>query len=108
MSSRVGRRPIEVPAGVDIRINESAVAIKGKMGELTLVLAKGVVVKHEDQQMLITTKRNLVNGDALAGTTRAILSNHVKGVTEGFAKKLQLVGVGYRAQVATAHGKSVL
>ncbi len=108
MSSRVGRKPIVLPKGVDVRIHEGSVAIKGAKGELTFALAKGVVVKHEDQQILISTTRNLVNGDALAGTTRAILSNHVKGVTEGFSKKLQLVGVGYRAAVATVKGKTVL
>lgn len=100
MSSRVGRLPIDVPKGVEVRIANNAVVIKGAKGELNQPLTDAVNVVFEDQQIKVTTKPNAVNADALAGTTRAILQNHVKGVTEGFIKKLTLVGVGYRSQLA--------
>lgn len=100
MSSRVGRLPIDVPKGVEVRIADNVVAVKGPKGELKQPITNAVTVVFEEQQIKVTAKADAVNGDAIAGTTRAILQNHVKGVTEGFVKKLTLVGVGYRSQVA--------
>lgn len=108
MSSRVARKPIPVPKGVEIRIQDALVSIKGAKGELTQSLPNGVDVKLEDQQLMISAQKGVVNADALAGTIRALLNNNVKGVTEGFSKKLQLVGVGYRAQLAQVKGSDVL
>jgi len=90
--------PIPIPVGVDVKIDKHVVAIKGPKGELKFELHPDVTVKLENQALLISAN-TAPKADAIAGTTRAILNNHVTGVTQGFAKKLQLVGVGYRAQV---------
>jgi large subunit ribosomal protein L6 len=109
MSSRVARKPIEVPGSVEVRIDKNVVSIKGAKGELKHSLPKEVAVKFENKIIQVSAVKDAVNGDAIAGTTRALLSNNVKGVTEGFSKKLQLVGVGYRAQVAKGKdGRAVL
>lgn len=100
MSSRVGRLPIDVPKGVDVHVADSVVVIKGSKGELKQPLTAGVNVVFEEQQIKVSTVDGTVNADAIAGTTRALLQNHVKGVSEGFIKKLTLVGVGYRSQLA--------
>lgn len=99
MSSRVGRSPIEVPKGIEVRIADNIVVVKGAKGELKQALTQSVSVKFEDQQIKVSAKEGVDNADAIVGTTRAILQNHVKGVSEGFTKKLTLVGVGYRAQL---------
>lgn len=100
MSSRVGRLPIEVPKGIEVRIADNVVVIKGTKGELKQPLHQAVSVVFEDQQIKVSADESIENANAIAGTTRAILQNHVKGVSEGFVKKLTLVGVGYRAQLA--------
>lgn len=102
MSSRVGRKPIELPAGVSVKINEHEVSIKGTKGEMIQPLPSAVLVEHAENTIKVLPKKGAVNGDAIAGTIRAILANHVKGVSEGFTKKLLLVGVGYRAQLGKA------
>ncbi len=102
MSSRVARKPIDVPSGVDVRIQDAVVAIKGGKGELKLPIPEQVTVKFEDKQLQISANKGQANADAIAGTIRALLNNNVKGVTAGFSKKLQLVGVGYRAAVGKA------
>ena len=88
--SRVAKAPVVVPAGVDVKINGQVITIKGKNGELTRTLNDAVEVKHAD---------NTLTFGPQAGTARALLNSMVIGVTEGFTKKLQLVGVGYRAAV---------
>ncbi|MBS0287378.1 MAG: 50S ribosomal protein L6 [Proteobacteria bacterium] len=109
MSSRVARKPIEVPSGVDVRIQDAMVAVKGAKGELKLAIPAQVSVKFADKQLQISANAGLPNADAMAGTIRAILNNNVQGVTNGFSKKLQLVGVGYRAQVGkTKDGRAML
>ncbi|MGE4349143.1 MAG: 50S ribosomal protein L6 [Candidatus Berkiella sp.] len=102
MSSRVARKPIPVPNGVDIKIEASLVKVKGSKGELTQPLIQGICVEYANNEITVKPSEGLTNGNALAGTTRALLSNHVHGVTNGFEKKLVLVGVGYRAQVVAA------
>lgn len=109
MSSRVARKPINIPAGVEIRISEETVSIKGPKGEIVQPKPRQVEVAVEDKHIQITAKQGHENADAIAGTIRALLNNHAQGVSQGFSKKLQLVGVGYRAQVAKAKdGRSVL
>lgn len=102
MSSRVGRKPIDVPNGVDVRISTEAIVIKGPKGELTQPLPHHVGVVFEDKQIKVIPNNQVEKAEAVSGTIRAILSNHIMGVTEGFKRKLQLVGVGYRAQVSNA------
>ena len=97
--SRVAKAPVVIPAGVDVKIDGQVITIKGKNGELTRTLNKAVEVKHADNALTFGPRDGFVDGWAQAGTARALLNAMVVGVTEGFTKKLQLVGVGYRAAV---------
>lgn len=101
--SRVAKKPIPVPAGVDVAIDGQMITVKGGKGQLQQPLSELVEVSQSDDKALVVSVRE-DNKDAwaLAGTTRAVVSNLVTGVSEGFEKRLQLVGVGYRAQ---AQGK---
>ena len=99
--SRVAKKPIPMPKGVECNITAEAVTVKGPKGSLSFVRPRGVDVKMEDGQMLFDAG---VNDMAMAGTVRAVLSNMVTGVSEGFQRKLELVGVGYRA---TMQGKDL-
>lgn len=97
--SRVAKAPVVIPAGVEVKLNGQVISIKGKNGELTRTIHEAVDVQHADNQLSFAPREGHVNGWALAGTTRALLNGMVIGVTDGFTKKLQLVGVGYRAAV---------
>ena len=93
--SRVAKKPIALPKGVELNIQESSVSAKGPNGTLSLAKPAGVQIAIEDGNAVLSA-----NDDALiplTGTVRAILANMVKGVSEGFERKLELVGVGYRA-----------
>lgn len=94
--------PVEIPQGVDFSINGSTVMIKGGKGSLDLQLHDQVEVKLEENLVNVSPRNTGLSANALAGTTRALLSNMVTGVRIGFDRKLLLVGVGYRAQ---AQGK---
>ncbi len=100
--SRVAKNPVQVPAGVEVRIDGQAIQVKGAKGEMSHQIHASVDVKQEDNVLTFTPRHGGKEADALAGTTRALLNNMVVGVTQGFEKKLTLVGVGYRAQ---AQGK---
>jgi large subunit ribosomal protein L6 len=102
--SRVARRPVEVPKGVDITNASGVVKVKGPKGELSLRLNDGVDVKVADGKAQVSARTSARTARAVSGTTRALLANMVSGVTKGFEKKLELVGVGYRAQ---AQGKKL-
>lgn len=106
MATRVGRKPIPVPSGVQVSIDAQLVKIKGPKGELSHLVHKAVTVAVVDNIINVSA-----NDDdrALQGTTRAVLNNLVEGVTKQFSKKLLLVGVGYRAAAGkTADGCSKL
>ena len=100
--SRVAKNPITLPSGVDINISGSKVNIKGPKGNLALALHPSVKLDESDGVYLVKPDND--KNVAMAGTFRALINNMVVGVSEGFQKKLQLVGVGYRAQV---QGKSL-
>ena len=100
--SRVAKNPVTVPAGFEVKFGTDAIIIKGKNGELSLPLADNVAIELNDSQLTFTAKDNSKQANAMSGTARALVNNMVKGVSEGFEKKLQLIGVGYRAQ---AQGK---
>jgi len=94
--SRVAKKPINLPSGVDIKIDDSLLSVKGPKGNLSVVLHPGVSFDVNDREYVVKP-----DGDkhiAMAGTFRALVNNMVTGVSTGFQKKLQLVGVGYRAQ----------
>lgn len=97
--SRVANNPIKVPAGVDLKISGSQLNVKGPKGNLDLVLHNSVSLAETDNdgEYMVTPEND--KAMAMAGTFRALVDNMVTGVSEGFQKKLQLVGVGYRAQL---------
>jgi len=99
MSSRVARNPISVPKDVQVHVNGEMVSVAGKRGEISIVLHKAVTMHHENNEITFAAANDTIEAKALSGTLRALVNNMVKGVTEGFERKLQLVGVGYRCQV---------
>lgn len=98
MASRVSKNPVELPAGVDVKITGKNVVIKGKLGELSQTLPAEVTVAHNDKQLQVSMVKESLKANAMAGTMRALLQNMVTGVSQGFERKLLLVGVGYRAK----------
>jgi len=95
--SRIGRMPITVPAGVEVKLESNTVAVKGPKGTLTREFSPEISIELQDGVLLVTRPSDDPNHRALHGLTRALLNNMVIGVTTGFEKKLELVGVGYRA-----------
>jgi large subunit ribosomal protein L6 len=99
--SRVAKKPVDLPQGVTVTIGGESVTLKGAKGSLTLPIKHGLKVKQQDGTLEVETTDATVEGiNAIAGSTRAHLANMVTGVTKGYEKKLELVGVGYRAAVA--------
>ena len=96
--SRVAKAPVKLPAGVDVSISAEQIVVKGPQGQLSLPAAADVSVKLENGEVLFAATSNSRKAGALSGTFRALVSNMVTGVSKGFEKKLNLVGVGYRAQ----------
>ena len=97
--SRVGKYPVVVPAGVELSINNNTVTAKGKLGELSYAFDDShVSTKLEDGKVTVTPLSNSNTSRALWGTTRARINDLVKGVSEGFSKDMELVGVGYKAR----------
>ena len=103
--SRIGRLPVTVPANVNVAVKENAVTIKGPKGELSFEAKTGVAVSYDEGARQLSVERSGDEGPtrALHGTTRALLANMVKGVTEGYIRKLEIVGVGYQAQLKGAN-----
>ena len=97
--SRIGKQPIVVPAGVTVTVDGHAVTVKGPKGTLTKEFNKNLQITLEDGQIIVTRPDDSKEMRSIHGTTRALINNMVIGVTEGFKKVLQLVGVGYRAAV---------
>jgi large subunit ribosomal protein L6 len=96
--SRIGRRPITVPAGVDVTLDGNLVRVKGPRGELSRRLHKDVVVRREDGAIVVERPSDQPEHRALHGLSRTLVANMVEGVTTGFTKTLEIVGVGYRAE----------
>jgi large subunit ribosomal protein L6 len=96
--SRVGKKPIEIPAGVTITLNNSTVTVKGPKGELTRTFNPDMEIKIEENVVTIARPSDVKEHRALHGTTRAVIANMVEGVSKGFERGLELIGVGYRAQ----------
>src|SRR5437868_7853343 len=97
--SRIGRKPIELPAGVNVSIDPGRVMVNGPLGELQEQVSPRMKITHEDGT--ITVERPTERGEdrALHGLTRTLIANMVEGVTKGFEKRLEIQGVGYRAQM---------
>ncbi|HOQ76194.1 MAG TPA: 50S ribosomal protein L6 [Thermoclostridium sp.] len=96
--SRIGRMPVEIPAGVDVKINGQEVTVKGPKGTLVETFHKNMTIKKEGNTLIVTRPNDEKENRALHGLTRSLLNNMVVGVTQGFEKQLEIVGVGYRAQ----------
>lgn len=97
--SRVAKKPVELPSGVEVNLSAGQVSIKGSKGKLTLDLHADIQVEQEDGALTIKVRRAEQSVIAIAGTTRALLANMIEGVTAGYERKLELRGVGYRAVV---------
>jgi large subunit ribosomal protein L6 len=102
--SRVAKSPVAIPSGISVKLAGDNVSVKGPKGEQSFAVHPDVKVSEEDGQLKIAPKSESQSAWAMAGTMRALLNNMVTGVSSGFEKKLQLIGVGYRAQ---AGGKSL-
>ena len=98
MASRVGRNPITLPKGVDVKLDGQKIAVKGSKGQLDLEIHSVIGVSLEGNVLQFQMKEESIAANAMMGTMRALTNNLVKGVHEGFERKLKLVGVGYRAQ----------
>ena len=96
--SRIGRRPITVPGGVEVKIDGRDITVKGPKGELHLTVAEPIEVTHEDGELLVSRPNDLGPVRGLHGLTRTLVNNMVVGVTDGYTKTLEIVGVGYRVQ----------
>ena len=94
--SRIGKNPIEIPAGVTLDVNEGVITVKGKLGQLTQEFSD-VTVKVEDGQVVVERASDHKDHRAKHGLYRSLISNMINGVSNGFTKELELVGVGYRA-----------
>ena len=95
--SRIGKNPIEIPQGAEVKIDGQMVGVKGPKGEMSLELSTGITATLEEGTLELVRENESKQLKALHGTNRALISNMIKGVTDGFTKSLELVGVGYRA-----------
>lgn len=96
--SRIGKKPIEIPAGVTVTINGHDVTVKGPKGELTRSFNPDLTITLGENVVTVTRPSDDKPHRALHGTTRAVIANMIEGVSKGFEKSLELIGVGYRAQ----------
>jgi large subunit ribosomal protein L6 len=97
--SRIGKLPIEIPGSVDVQIGDGVVTVKGPKGELRQTVSRDLSFEREDSQLVVKRPTNRGEHRALHGLTRSLVFNMVQGVTEGFEKRLEIQGVGYRAQL---------
>jgi large subunit ribosomal protein L6 len=95
--SRIGKSPITVPSGVDVQVSGGRISVKGPQGTLERVLPGEITVRQEDGSLLVERPNDERQNRALHGLTRSLVANMVQGVTGGFTKDLEIVGVGYRA-----------
>jgi large subunit ribosomal protein L6 len=97
--SRIGKLPIEIPASVDVQIENSVVRVKGPKGELTQAVSRDLSFERENSKLVVTRPTDRKDHRALHGLTRTLIYNMVVGVTDGYEKRLEIQGVGYRAQL---------
>ncbi len=95
--SRIGKQPIPVPSGVDVTIDGATVTVKGPKGELSQTFSEIITIEKSDDTIVVTRPDDTREARSLHGLTRTLVANMVQGVSEGFAKNLEIVGVGYRA-----------
>lgn len=95
--SRIAKYPVPIPAGVEVRLGDRELVVKGKNGELSLAVNADVQIDQREGELTFAPRRQGTGANAIAGTTRALVNNMVVGVSQGFQRRLTLVGVGYRA-----------
>lgn len=95
--SRIGKNPIALPQGVEVKVNDNVVTVKGKLGELTQKVSDGITVKLEDGQITLERASESKTHKAQHGLMRALINNMIEGTAKGWTKELELIGVGYRA-----------
>lgn len=98
--SRIGRMPITVPAGVEVKLDGTTLTVKGKNGTLTQTFHPDMIIKADAGVITVERPSEAKNHKALHGLTRTLIANMVEGVTEGYKKELEIVGVGYRVSMA--------
>jgi large subunit ribosomal protein L6 len=98
--SRIGRKPITIPSGVDVSIDDSLVVVKGPKGQLSHTLPTPITISREGDALVVVRPNDERQNRALHGLTRSLVANMVQGVADGFHRDLEIVGVGYRAQAA--------
>src|SRR5438067_12418989 len=100
--SRIGKQPIPLPSGVEVALEPERVRIKGPKGELEERISRDMKIEQQDGELVVTRPSDRRDHRALHGLTRSLVANMVQGVTEGFEKRLQIQGVGYRAALRGA------
>jgi large subunit ribosomal protein L6 len=98
--SRIGRKPIQLPDGVEVKLENNEVFVKGPKGQLSYILPEGIGLTIDNRTLIVTRSSDNSRHKALHGLARSLISNMVTGVSTGFARVLQIYGVGYRAQVS--------
>ena len=103
--SRIGKVPVDIPANTNINLTNNLIVVKGPKGELKRQLHSNMKVEHKDNQLVVTRPDDSKQNRSLHGLTRALIANMVNGVNDGYSKKLEIVGVGYKAEMK---GKNLL
>jgi large subunit ribosomal protein L6 len=106
--SRIGKNPITVPSGVDVTIDGANVRVKGPKGQLELVLVGDVAIERDGETLMVTRADDARGNRSLHGLQRSLVNNMIVGVSEGFTKELDIVGVGYRASAKGSNGLEIL
>lgn len=104
--SRIGKQPIEIPEGVEIKIDQGEIKVKGPKGELVQDIPREIEIVVEEKKIIVKLKKKTTNAPALWGLLRSLIFNMIEGVTQGFEKQLEIEGVGYR--VALEDNKLIL
>ena len=97
--SRIGKKPIEIPAGIEVRIEDKEISIKGPKGELTIKVVPEVLVKKEEEKIIVSIEKDTKKAKSLWGLTRTLIYNMIEGVSKGHEKQLEIQGVGYKANL---------
>lgn len=95
--SRIGKNPVSIPQGVEVNVNDNKITVKGKLGELTQEISEGISISIEEGTITLTRASESKDHKAQHGLMRALVANMIEGVSKGWTKELELVGVGYRA-----------
>ncbi|MBR6241587.1 MAG: 50S ribosomal protein L6 [Lentisphaeria bacterium] len=98
--SRIGKKPVVIPAGVTVKVEDGATVVTGKLGTLSIPTQKHITVAVEGDQVVLSRDTDLDNAKAMHGLNRALIQNAVIGVSKGYSKSLEIVGVGFRADLA--------